>query len=456
MAISELSYGEGINLLQKLLSNTEEFQRVHPSDIGRILKEVYLSEGREKFIEYIRKIPKEYLGEVLLELPENIKDEALEELSVTKLTEVVDEMDSDDAADLMQDIEDIDIEKQNEILSHLDKEDVQQIQELKNYDEDEAGSLMQTELFSANLDEKIKDAVQRLKKLKSESGLDNIYQVFLVDSFGLLVGAIPLEDVITFDFDKTFRDYFNKNYKLVDSVKTTDSIDDVVKMFEDYDLVVVPVVDSQGHLVGRITSDDIVDVIEERATEQIYKMAGVDEESEDERDIKVIAKTRAVWLGINLITAILASFVIGLFDSTIQAYVALAVLMPIVASMGGNAGSQSLTVMVRQLALGEIVWSEAKEAVVREVIVSLINGFVFAVAMGIIAVLWFHDPKLGIVIGMAMVINLLFAGLFGAIIPLGLKRVGIDPAIASSVLLTTVTDVVGFFAFLGLAKVILL
>jgi len=453
--LTELSYQAQKEILEKLIKNPKEFEHRHASDIAKILKEVYHKEGFEKFLEYLRKIPEEYLGEILLELPEHLKDDALEALSVKKLADVVDELDSDDAADLIQDIAEIDEEKEQEVLSNLDKEDVEDIKKLQIYSEDEAGSLMQTELFSARLDEKIGDSIERLKKLK-ESGLDNIYMVFLVDEYGYLIGAIPLEDVITFDFNKTYRDYLKEQYKRVISLKATDSIDDVVKYFEDYNLVVLPITDSDGKLIGRITSDDVYDIIEERATEQIYKMAGVDEDVEEERDIKIITKNRAIWLGINLVTAIAASLVIGIFDKTIQAYVALAVLMPIVASMGGNAGTQSLTVVVRQLALGEIGWSEAKDTIFREVTVSLLNGLIFAVVMGAIAFLWFHDYKLGIVIGAAMVINLLCAGFFGAIIPLMLKRFGIDPAVASSVLLTTVTDIVGFFAFLGLAKLFLI
>ena len=451
----ELNYQAQKELLESLISNKEEFKHRHPSDIAKILKEVYHEDGFETFLSYLRKIPEEHLGEVLLELPEHLKDDALEALSVQKLADVVDELDSDDAADLIQDIAELDSQKEKEVLSNLDDEDVEDIKKLQLYDDDVAGSLMQTELFSAKLDEKIGDSIKRLKKLKEE-GLDNIYMVFLVDEFGYLIGSVPLEDVITFDFDKTYRDYLKENYKRVISLKATDSIDDVVKNFEDYDLIVMPITDIDGKLIGRITSDDIYDIIEERATEQIYKMAGVDDESEDDREVGTITKKRAIWLGINLITAILASFVIGLFDQTIQAYVALAVLMPIVASMGGNAGTQSLTVMVRQLALQEINWHEAKAAIFREVTVSLLNGIIFAVVMGVVAFVWFHDYKLGIVIGSAMIINLFFAGLFGATIPLILKRLGIDPAVASSVLLTTVTDIVGFFAFLGLAKVILL
>ena len=443
-------------LLKKLKESKEEILNYHASELSKALKDAYLEEGKEAFIEILRALPEELLGEVLLELPEHLRDEAIEELSVKTLAEAVDELDSDDATDLIQDIEELDREKEQKILSNLNKEDVQAIERLKNYNDNQAGSLMQTELFSAQLDEKIGDAIERLKRLRQEKGLENIHQVFLVDKFGFFVGAIPLEEVITFDFNKTFRDYLRESHKIVPYIKATDDIDEAVKLFEDFNLVVLPVVDERGKLIGRITYDDIVDVIEERATEQIYKMAGVDEDSEEERDIFTITKTRAIWLGINLITAILASLVIGVFESTIQAYVALAVLMPIVASMGGNAGTQSLTVIVRQIALGEIEWKEAKSAIFREVAVSLINGLIFAIIMGIVALIWFNDGKLGIVIALAMIINLFFAGLFGAIIPLLLKRLNIDPAVASSVLLTTVTDVVGFFAFLGLAKMILL
>ncbi len=453
---TDLNYQAKKELLESLISNPQEFEHRHAVDIANILKDIYHEEGFELFLEYLRKIPKEHLGEVLLELPEYLRDDALEELSVKKLADIVDELDSDDAADLIQELAEIDSQKEQEVLSELDKEDAEDIKKLQLYDDDMAGSVMQTELFSAKLDEKIKDSIKRLKKLKEDLGLDNIYMVFLVDEFGYLIGSIPLEDVITFDFNKTYRDYLKESYKRIISLKATDSLDSVIKNFEDYNLVVLPITDIDGKLIGRITSDDIYDIIEDRATEHIYKMAGVDDEAEEERDIAIITRRRAVWLGINLVTAIAASIVIGFFDDTIKAYVALAVLMPIVASMGGNAGTQSLTVMVRQLALNEISWYEAKSAVFREIVVSLLNGAIFAFVMGAVAYLWFHNYKLGIVIALAMVINLFFAGLFGAVIPLTLKRVGIDPAVASSVLLTTVTDIVGFFAFLGLAKVILL
>ena len=452
---NESKYEVKKEMLEQLLANPTEFEHTYPSEIAKIVKDIYQKEGKEHFIEYLRKIPEEHLGEVLLELPEYLKDEALGELSVNKLVDVVDELDSDDAVDLLQDIGELDSQKEQEVYEKLDDEDVEELKKLQVYSEDQAGSLMQTELFSAMLDEKIGDSIKRLKELK-EKGLENIYMIFLVDEFGFFIGGVPLEDVITYDFNKVYRDYLKESYKRVVKLKAIDSIDKVVKAFEDYDLVVMPIVDNHGKLIGRITSDDIVDIIEDKATEHIYKMAGVDDEAEEEREIGIITKKRAIWLAINLITAIAASFVIGLFDQTIQAYVALAVLMPIVASMGGNAGTQSLTVMVRQLALHELNWHDAKSAIWREIAVSLLNGLIFALLMGAVAYLWFNNVKLGIVIGAAMIINLLCAGFFGAMIPLMLKRVGIDPAVASSVLLTTVTDIVGFFAFLGLAKVILL
>lgn len=452
----EFNYETQKEMLDSLIANPVGFKHRHPSDIAKIIKEIYHREGEEVFINYLRKIPKDYLGEVLLELPEYLKDDALEQLSVTKIADIVDELDSDDAADLLQDLAEVDKQKEHEVLGKLDKEDLEDIKKLQRYDEDLAGSLMQTELFSAKLDEKIEDSIERLKKLKEELNLDNIHKVFLVDEFNYLIGWVPLEDIITFDFKKTYRDYLKEQYKRVLSLTANSSVDDVVKYFADYNLVVLPITDNDGKLIGRITSDDIYDAIEDRATEQMYKLAGVNEDTEEDRDIPTITKKRAIWLGINLLTAIAGSLVIGLFDQTIQAYVALAVLMPIVASMGGNAGTQTLTVMVRQLALEEINWNEAKDAIGREVVVSVLNGFIFALTMGAIAFAWFKDYKLGIVIGAAMIINLLFAGFFGSVIPLFLKRLGIDPAIASSILLTTVTDIVGFFAFLGLAKLILL
>ncbi|RXJ99328.1 magnesium transporter [Arcobacter sp. CECT 8989] len=436
----------------------EKIEDIHPSDIAYSLKKVH-AENSQDFFDTIKKIPEDLLGEVILELPEYLREDVYEELSIKKLTDVVDELESDDATDIIQEIEGIDEDKAKEVFDGLEEEDQEEINWLKRYNQDEAGSYMQTELFSANIKDTIQSSIDRLREGKASDELENIHQVFIINDDKKLLASILLEDLIIFDFTKTYEEILNsheENKFKPFVVQDKDDIDDVAKQFEKYDLSVVAVVGYQGMLMGRITSDDILDVIEESATEQMYQLAGVDDEFEQDDNLLTVAKKRGFWLFLNLGTAILASLVIGLFDETIQSYVALAILMPIVASMGGNAGTQTLAVMVRQLALGDIDFDNSKTAIKKEVFISIFNGVVFAVVIGLIAWIWFDKAMLGVVIAMAMVINLFSAGFFGASIPLFLKKLDVDPAIGSTVLLTTVTDIVGFFSFLMLAKVILL
>ncbi|WP_424687891.1 MAG: magnesium transporter [Halarcobacter ebronensis] len=436
----------------------EKIEDIHPSDIAYSLKKVH-AENSQDFFDTIKKIPEDLLGEVILELPEYLREDVYEELSIKKLTDVVDELESDDATDIIQEIEGIDEDKAKEVFDGLEEEDQEEINWLKRYNQDEAGSYMQTELFSANIKDTIQSSIDRLREGKASDELENIHQVFIINDDKKLLASILLEDLIIFDFTKTYEEILNsheENKFKPFVVQDKDDIDDVAKQFEKYDLSVVAVVGYQGMLMGRITSDDILDVIEESATEQMYQLAGVDDEFEQDDNLLTVAKKRGFWLFLNLGTAILASLVIGLFDETIQSYVALAILMPIVASMGGNAGTQTLAVMVRQLALGDIDFDNSKTAIKKEVFISIFNGVVFAVVIGLIAWVWFDKAMLGVVIAMAMVINLFSAGFFGASIPLFLKKLDVDPAIGSTVLLTTVTDIVGFFSFLMLAKVILL
>jgi len=450
-----MSQDEIIKDPNKLL---EELETLHPSDIANSLKKIEKN-SEDDFFYVLKKLPDDILGEVLLELPENLRENAYSELTIEQLTEAVVELESDDQTDIIQELEEHDEVKAKEIYDGLEVEDQKEIDWLKTYEEDQAGSYMQTELFSANLNETIKQSLDRLTEGKASDELENIHQVFIVDDHRKLIASILLEDLIIIDFKKTYQQVLNEydeNKFKPFVVQDKDDIDEVAKKFEKYDLNVVAVVGYQDMLVGRITSDDILDVIEANATEQMYQLAGVNHDSEHEDNLIETAKKRAMWLCLNLGTAILASLVIGIFDETIQSYVALAILMPIVASMGGNAGTQTLAVMVRQLALGDIELENAKDAVKKEVIVSLFNGFLFAIIMGIIAWVWFDEKLLGLVIGMSMILNLFSAGFFGASIPLVLKRLGIDPAIGSTVLLTTVTDIIGFFSFLMLAKVILL
>ena len=435
----------------------EQLESLHPSDIANSLKKIE-KKSVDDFFFVLKKLPDDILGEVLLELPENLREDAYEELSIEQLTDAVDELESDDQTDIIQEIEELDIVKAKEIYDGLEEDDKKEIDWLKKYEEDEAGAYMQTELFSANISETIGQSIERLKQAKAEDELENIHQVFVIDNDKILLASISLEDLIIFDFNKTYEEIIKNDENKYKPFRVDDDedIDEVSKQFEKYDLSVVAVTGYQGMLIGRITSDDILDVIEENATEQMYQLAGVDDDFEHEDNLISTAKKRAMWLFLNLGTAILASLVIGMFDTVIQSYVALAILMPIVASMGGNAGTQTLAVMVRQLALGDIELENAKDAVKKEVFISIFNGLLFAIIMGIIAWLWFDERLLGLVIGLSMIMNLFAAGFFGASIPLMLKKFDIDPAVGSTVLLTTVTDIVGFFSFLMLAKVILL
>ncbi len=434
--------------------NSHDESSMHASEIAKLLKNL----DDEDFAQAIKKIPKSVLGDVTLALPDRYFDDVVEHFSADELKEVVEELESDDKVEFLEELEDVDKSIADEVFEKLDSEDKAEIQTLQQYSEDEAGAYMQTELFTAYEDEIVEDVIKRFAKLKKAHELENVQNLFITDHDGKLKYSISLADLLIFDFKKSIKENIEASEENFEPKKAYDkeNIKDVVHYFEEYDLSVLPVVDSEGRLLGRITSDDVYDIINEQATEQMYNLAGVDDEAEDDDDVIEAGKKRATWLGINLITAILASLVIGIFQDTIDSMVALAVLMPIVASMGGNAGTQTLTVVVRQLALGEIATDDAIRIIKKEVIISLMNGAIFAVVMGLIAWVWFNMPLLGVVIGLSMIINLFMAGFFGAIIPLFLKKIKVDPAIGSSVVLTTVTDVMGFFSFLGLAKVMLL
>jgi magnesium transporter len=438
---------------KELISNIEN---IHPSDIANNIKKIK-KENKDDFFVILEKIPDDILGDVLLELPENIRDEAYKYLTPKQLTEALEELETDDATDIIQDIEEFDKKKASEVLDGLEEKDQKEINWLKKYDENEAGAFMQTELFSAKSNEIIGDAIKRFKILKNANELENIHQVFIIDDHKTLLASILLEDLIIFDFTKTFNDILqqdNTQFK-PQMVDANDDIDYVAKQFEQYDLSVVGVVGFKNQLIGRITSDDILDVIEENATQQMYQLAGINKDLENENNLIQTSATRGRWLLLNLFTAILASMVIAIFDETIKEFIFLAILMPIVASMGGNAGTQTLAVMVRQIALGEIELNDSKYAIKKEMFISIFNGILFAFIVGSIASVWFNEIMIGIVIGLSMIITLFSAGFFGATIPLMLRKFDIDPAIGSTVILTTVTDIVGFFSFLGLAKMML-
>jgi len=427
---------------------------LHPSEIANLLKDL----NEKSFNEAIQSIPKELIADVALELPDRYFEDVVESFTPKELAESVAELESDDQTDFIQELEEVDHEIATEVFNQLHVDDQTDILHLKQYNEDEAGAYMQTEVYTARLDDTVHDVIKEFAKLRKQDELENVNYLFVVDEKNILRYGVGLDNLLVFDFEKTLAENIEENPEKFKPIvgHNHDNIHDIVQKFQEYDLASMPIVDYNGALLGRITSDDIYDIINEQATDQMYNLAGVNDDAEEDDDLLKAGKARAVWLGVNLVTAIVASLVIGMFEDTLQSFVALAILMPIVASMGGNAGTQSLTVVVRQLALGDIAKHDAYRTIKKEVILSLANGLFFAIIMGIIAAVWFDKGMLGVVIGLSMVINLLSAGFFGSMVPLLLKRLDIDPAIGSTVILTTVTDVVGFMSFLGLATLILI
>jgi len=434
--------------------NAHPHDELHPSEIANLLKDL----DDKSFAEAVQAIPKEVIADVALELPDRYFEDVLESFTPQEIAESVAELESDDQTDFIQELEEVDSQMAKEVFSELDSDDQADILQLKQYEEDEAGAYMQIEVYTAGLEQNVHAVINDFAELRRKDELENVNYLFVTDKDKKLRYGVGLDNLLVFDFNKTLKDNieeFPEKFKPV-VAKDHDNINDVVQKFQEYDLNSMPIVSENGELVGRITSDDIYDIINEQATDQMYHLAGVNDDAEDDEDIFKAGKARALWLGVNLITAIGASLVIGLFEETLQSIVALAILMPIVASMGGNAGTQSLTVVVRQLALGDIAKHDAYRTIKKEVLLSLVNGLFFAIIMGLIASLWFDKGMLGVVIALSMIINLLSAGFFGSMVPLLLKKLDVDPAIGSTVILTTVTDVVGFFSFLGLATLILL
>lgn len=351
-------------LLQIINDHKNKESILHPFDISKELEALRkLDEESYKFI--CKKMPSELFAEILCEMPTYIQEEIPSIISDTKIANITSKMDSDDASTLIYNISQIDEEVAENILSKLDKEDQKIIEQLNSYEDYEAGSYMQSELFYVSIDENIGKALKRLKKQKEENILDNIFHAYLIDNNRKFLGAIGLEELILYEHSQKF-DEIAKDKITEYSINHKEDISEVVEMFAHYNLSALAVVDDENRLIGRITHDDIHDIIQQQDTKQLYSLAGVNDEAEQEESLYLIGKNRAFWLGINLITAILASIVIGLFDATIQSLVALAVLMPIVASMGGNAGTQTLTVTVRQMALGEISYTDAKKPSIKK------------------------------------------------------------------------------------------
>lgn len=439
---------------QELLKNISKDQSTY--ETNEALKTIKRY-NEELYLQTLKSFDTYTLANIATITPEHILEDILEHLSIIKIAKAVEELESDDATDLIKRFEELNPQKTLAILNRLSSEDKEEILRLKNYDENTAGAYMQTEIFTASIDESIEKAIKRYRILKHSGQVDQIFQVYIIDNQGKLCNAINLSDLLLWDFKLSFADIIKNNsekYKSY-SIKDHEDIQKAIDIVEDYDLSVLAVINDDGVLLGRITYDDIHDLIQENATEQIYNLAGVDADVEEESAFKA-AKARAFWLMINLTTSLISANIISLFSGEIEKLVALAILMPIVASMGGNTGSQALAVTVRKLSLNEVEFKDAKKVILRESGISLLNGFIFASIMSIIAFIWFKTALLGLVIALSMLINLALAGFVGSFVPLTLKKFKIDPAVGSSVVITAITDGLGFFSFLLLAKMILL
>lgn len=417
----------------------------HPADIADAI-EPLPEDQKQRIFELLTP---EIAADVLVELNDPSREEIIEETSPVRLAEIAGEMESDDAADL---IAELPAETASLVLRNMGREEMEKVTELLRYPEDTAGGIMKRELLAITEDGTIAQAVRALQKLAQQGDVEDVYNVFVVDRGGRLAGVLPVRRLLLMDSSTPIR-------KAVDEalIKVHTGVDqeEVANLFKKYDLISLPVVDEGDRLVGRITIDDVVDVIEEESTEDIMRMGGVDEDDRIFCPPSRSVRRRLPWLYVNLVSALMAASVVALFQETISKVVMLAVFMPVVAGMGGNAGTQTLTLITRAIALGEIASENVRRALIKESIVALVNGIAVGSVMALGTYVWRGEWMLGTVLGMALVANMFLAGAVGTVVPLMLKRVGVDPAVASGIIVTTVTDAFGFLSFLGLATLAL-
>ena len=416
---------------------------LHPAEIARLLESMPPAQRDVVW----KLVDPENDGEVLLHVGDEVRASLIRSMEPDQLVAAAGAMDMDDLADILQDLPDMVI---HEVLESMSKQDRQRLEAVLSYPEDSAGGLMNTDTITVRPDVTL-DVVLRYLRMHNELP-ELTDSLIVVNRFDRYLGVLPLTVLLTRDPGATVAEVMDTG---VEPILATTSAREVASQFEDHNLVSAPVTDEDMRLLGRITVDDVVDVIRDEAEHSLMSMAGMTEEEDMFAPALSSSRRRGIWLGINLVTALLASWVIGMFQDTLEKVVALAVLMPIVASMGGIAGSQTLTLMIRGMALGQVGETNARWLMRRELLVSAMNGVFWSLVVAGIAIAWFHDYAIGGIIGAALILNLLCAALAGFGIPLILRRLHIDPALAGSVILTTVTDVVGFFVFLGLGTLLL-
>lgn len=412
---------------------------LHESDLGALL-EALEPEQRPRLVELLG-IDFDFTA--LTEVDDTVRDEILEELEPQTVAEGVRDIESDDAVAILEDMPQ---EDRAEVLDQLPADERQALTRSLDYPEDSAARHMQTEFIAVPPGWNVGQAIDYMRETAELP--ERFYELYVVDEAGRFLGAVPLDRLSRSKRPVPIADLMEAERR---RVRADQDQEEVARLFQRYDLVAAPVVDSTERLVGVITFDDIADVIEEEAEEDIKALGGVIRDEELSDSVWSIARGRFSWLLVNLATAFLASSVLGLFEGQLEKMVALAVLAPIVASQGGNATTQTMTVAVRALATQALSDANARRVIIRELLVGLLNGIAFAVITGVAAYVWFKVPGLGIVIGLAMITNLVAAAAGGILIPLALHRMKVDPAVASSPFVTTVTDVVGFFSFLSIA-----
>lgn len=439
------------SLISKIMDALDTSDRIKVASLTKNLSAADIADiinliPRSEVKNFIGFIEDSFNPEILSELEETIREEVINLLGHSYVAEVLQKLETDDAIHVIEDLEEDD---KNLILDKIPKIEREELQLSLNYPEDSAGRLMSVDFIGLNPNINVGEAIDFLR-LNDDLPVE-FYEIYLIDSESKPVAAISLSNIIRSPREKSL-----KSLQAHELVTISGEMDRelVAYQFERFDLVSAPVIDEGGSLIGVITADDIVEVLKDEAGEDIKLLGGVGDEDITDNVIEA-SRGRFSWLFINLITAIVASMVIGIFDGTIEEMVALAILMPIVASMGGNAGTQTLTIAVRSLSTRDLIPLNYKRIINREILVSFLNGILFAIILGFLSAFWFNNYPLGIVLALAMVLNMVVAGFSGIIIPLILNKMGVDPALASSVFVTTVTDVVGFFSFLGLATIFL-
>ena len=420
----------------------EQIDEIHPVDFLEAL-----GEFDDDPLIILEKLPDEYVALLLDYAEDDEKFNLLSLFSKNRQAQIISEMSSDELVDLLGTLDE---DEQNEIITNMNTEEVEEVKTLLSYDPESAGGIMATEFISIKETDTVNETINYLRTMAPDS--ETPYYIYVVDDLDVLKGVVPLRQIIVSTPDTLIKDIMIEN---IISAPVDMDQEEVSHIFEKYGFMAIPVVDHNGEILGIITVDDVMEIMKEEYTEDMFRLAGLDEEEKVAGTVIGAIKSRLPWLLVNLVTATLAAKTVSLFENTIAQIVALATFMPMVAGMGGNAGSQTLTLIIRGIAIGEISYENQADILKKEIAIGIINGLCLGLVVGVLGYFWVGSLVFGFVIGTAMLLNLIVATISGYLVPILLKKVGIDPALASAVFVTTVTDVLGFFFFLGLATIML-